>query len=185
MSTLLDTGQVVFLRFYWLRWSKTVNPPCIQISLRTDREGMVDDIMMHGTWHQLGIKILSDSHGFARTQNMWKRCFWLAKHMTWLHGLFPTNHIIIKIAQTTQNSWNFLVEKSSLLNKWQTLGDYAGKISYREIHSKIWSLWETRFNLSTMATFFCSQGVHCGVVQFILKSTLEPRSDAEIFMSWT
>ena len=38
-------------------------------------------------------------------------------------------------------------------------------------------------HLATMATFFCSQGVHCGAVQLTVKSTLEPRSDAEIFMT--
>ena len=74
-------------------------------------------------------KILSDDDEFAMTKNA-------QKDVVDLIGLLPTNHIIIlqwhtgvyeekfdvniKIAQTTQNSWNFVVRKSSLLKKWQT-----------------------------------------------------------------
>ena len=73
--------------------------------------------------------VLSDDDEFAMTKN--------AQKDVDLIGLLPTNHIIIlqwhtgvyeetfdvniKIAQTTQNSWNFIVRKSSLLKKWETL----------------------------------------------------------------
>ena len=74
-------------------------------------------------------KILSDDDEFAMTKNA-------QKDVVDLIGLLPTNHILIlqwhtgvyeetfdvniKIAQTTQNSWNFTVRKSSLLKTWQT-----------------------------------------------------------------
>ena len=53
------------------------SPPCLQI-LRIDREGMIDDIKMHGTWRLLCKKILvdSDHHEYVVTQNAWKRCSW-------------------------------------------------------------------------------------------------------------
>ena len=54
-----------------------LTPPCLQI-LRIDREGMIDDITMHGAWRLLCKKILvdSDHHEYVVTQNAWKRCSW-------------------------------------------------------------------------------------------------------------
>ena len=126
-SRLLDTGQVVFSHFYWLRWSKIVNAPCIQILLRTDREGMVDDVIMHRTWHHLGIKysrIVMDLQEHKTREKMFLPCkpygliAWFTSHQ-WHYF----NDILeeFKIAQNTLNSSNFLVEKSSILKKWQTL----------------------------------------------------------------
>ena len=51
----------------------------------------------------------------------------------------------IKIAQTTQNSWNFIVGKSSLLKKWQISAIIReisnSNLGDREIRSKrVWSL---------------------------------------------
>ena len=52
-------------------------PPRPQI-LRIDREGRIDDVIMHVTWLHLRKNILVDSncHKFAMTQNVRKRCCW-------------------------------------------------------------------------------------------------------------
>ena len=58
-------------------YSRAVNSPCLQI-LRIGREGMIDDIIMHGTWCLLckNILVASNHHKYVETQNVWKRCSW-------------------------------------------------------------------------------------------------------------
>ena len=85
-------------------------------------------------------KLLLDSncHEFAITQDAQKRCCWHCNIWPdWFTSHQETNHIIIlqwhtavyeetfdvniSMAQTMPNSWHFIVGKSSLLKKWQTL----------------------------------------------------------------
>ena len=102
------------------------------------------------------IPVDSNRHEFVMTQNAWKRCCCITFDLI---GLLPTNHIIgywhtgdyketfdvksTKIAQTTQNIWNFIVGKSTL-QEMAKFGDYPGDIILkprdREIRSKIWCL---------------------------------------------
>ena len=56
---------------------RAVNPPCLQIS-RTDREGMIDDVILHGIWHHLCKKY---SLTWPIITNLW--CFTLLCTLQW------------------------------------------------------------------------------------------------------
>ena len=62
--------------------TRAVNHPCLQI-LRIDGEGMIDDVIIHGTWGHLWKKTCKkDVVGIVTFD---------------LIGLLPTNHIIAYI----------------------------------------------------------------------------------------
>ena len=142
-------------------YCRAVSPPGFQI-LRTDWEGMKDDVIMHGSWCLLCKKYLLT----PITTNLW----WqkmpekdvVGNVTPDLIALLPTTHIIAyitiwhtqvyektcnvnsKIAQTMQSIWNFIVEKS-------TLQEHGTSVIIWEISdpkfiwklgdkSKIWSL---------------------------------------------
>ena len=105
------------------------------------------------------IPVDSNRHEFVMTQNAWKRCCCITL-LTWLVYFPPITLLLIvywhtgdcketfnvkstKIAQTTQNIWNFIVGKSTL-QEMAKFGDYPGDIILkprdREIRSKIWCL---------------------------------------------
>ena len=104
--------------------------------LRIDREEMIDDVKTHSAWRQLG-KTRDLGTRLIVTHSRWHKACENddVGIVTFdLIGLLPTNHIIIlqwhtgvyketfnfniKIAEMTQNSWNFIVGKSSLMKKW-------------------------------------------------------------------
>ena len=118
------------------------------------------------------LKILSDRHEFAMTQNAWKRCFCLVTYD--LIGLLPTNHTIImayqgRLCQTTQKSWKFIVGKSSLLKKWQT------SAIIREILYSI-NLETGRYGpKSGVSRIFRESWQHCIFVKFLYVKNFKNR----------
>ena len=113
-----------------------------------DREGMIDGIT-HGTWRHLcknySLPLIVTNLRWHKTRN--KDVGIIAFDLI---SLLSTNHIFIlqwhsrvneemfdvniKIAQTTQYSWDFIVGNSSLLNKWLTLVIIL-EISYSDLET--------------------------------------------------
>ena len=123
--------------------TRAVNPPRLQI-LRIDGEGMIDDIIMHGTWRHC-------------EKNVPKRCYWncniwpnwftsyqsllriLQRHTRFCEKMFDVNS---KVDQIRQRVWNFIVKKSNL-QEMANFGDYPGDIRL------IWRPGETVQNLES------------------------------------
>ena len=115
---------------------------------------------------QKNITVDCNHHKFAMTQNTQKYVVgivtfdlinnWFTSHQShyylqWYTRVYDeTFYVNLKIAQTIQNSWNFIVRKSGLLKKWQT-SVIIQKISY--------------CNLETGR-----YGLKCGVSWIILES---------------
>ena len=121
---------------------------------------MIDDVKMYDTWHHSCKKYfqssqICDDHkmqvkdvvGFVTlTWLVYFPAITLLLILQWHTGVCEeTFNVNIKIAQTKQNSWNFIVGKSSLLKKRQT-SMIIQEISYsnletgRYVPTKIWSL---------------------------------------------
>ena len=123
--------------------TRAVNPPRLQI-LRIDGEGMIDDIIMHGTWRHC-------------EKNVPKRCYWnciiwpnwftsyqsllhiLQRHTRFCEKMFDVNS---KVDQIRQSIWNSIVKKSNL-QEMANFGDYPGDIRL------IWRPGETVQNLES------------------------------------
>ena len=125
---------------------RAVNPQHLQI-LRVDKEGMIDDVLTHGTWCHLckNIPWLRSSRIFAVMQNA-QRCCWHCNiwPITFLLILKlhtgvceETLNVNIKIVQTMQNIWNFIVGKSSL----QEIANFPPL--FGRFHTLIWRLGDT------------------------------------------
>ena len=125
---------------------RAVNPWHLQI-LRVDTEGMIDDVITHGTWCHLckNTPWLRSSRIFAVTQNTRRRCCWhcniwpitllliLKLHTRVCEETFNVN---IKIVQTMQNIWNFIVQKASLQEMANFQWLYIREMSYSNLETR-------------------------------------------------
>ena len=132
---------------------RAVNPWHLQI-LRVGTKGMIDDVITHSTWCHLckNTPWLRSSQIFAVTQNTRRRCCWhcniwpitllliLKLHTRVCEETFNVN---IKIVQTMQNIWNFIVQKASL----QEMANFQW-LSGR-FHTLIWRPGDTVQNLES------------------------------------
>ena len=129
---------------------RAVNPRHLQI-FRVDREWIIDDIIMHELIWAKNTRWFRLSRIFV--QNAWKRCCWhcniwpiillliLKLHTGVCEEMFNVN---IKIVQTTQNIWNFIVGKSSL----QEMANF--RLLSGRFHTLIWRPGDTVQNLESL-----------------------------------
>ena len=154
---------------YSLQWQGCQKPPRLQI-LKIDGEGMIDDVIMRGTWRHVCKKCSL----ILIITNLEMRGKDVVGIVTFdLIGLLPTNHIIIlqghvgvyeetfdanmKIAQTTRNTIaEILLSKRQVCRR-------NGKLRRlsRRFHTLIWRPGDMVQNLESHARIIRERWWHC------------------------